>query len=88
MAEKFDEGVEATDGQAVRESGDASDALASAQETPHVDAQMDDDQLANMMIKMELESTDSFASTRSKVPSQSDMLLAYATVPGKIRGGF
>ncbi|XP_030842855.1 caspase-7 [Strongylocentrotus purpuratus] len=80
--EKFDEGVEATDGQAVRESGDASDALASNQEKPHVDAQMDDDQLANLMIKMELESTDSFASSRSKVPSQSDMLLAYATVPG------
>eukprot|EP00057_Strongylocentrotus_purpuratus_P035470 XP_799258.3 PREDICTED: caspase-3 isoform X2 [Strongylocentrotus purpuratus] len=81
--EKLDDGVEATDGQAVPPTdGAASDAQANAQAKPQVDAQINDEELAKMMLKMELDSTDSFASSRSKVPSQSDMLLAYATVPG------
>ncbi|XP_063965866.1 caspase-3-like [Lytechinus pictus] len=79
--ERFDGGVEATDGIAVPASA-AAGAGDNNQATAHVDSQLDDETLANLMIKMELDHTDSFASSRSKVPSQSDMLLAYATVPG------
>ncbi|XP_030843307.1 caspase-3-like [Strongylocentrotus purpuratus] len=80
--ERFDGGVEATDGTAVPPTDKAAgDDRAKDQEKPQVDEQ-DDDQLVNKMLKMALDSTDSFASSRSKVPSQSDMLLAYATVPG------
>ncbi|XP_030834961.1 caspase-7-like [Strongylocentrotus purpuratus] len=80
--ERFDGGVEATDGTAVPPTDKAAgEARAKDQEKPQVDEQ-DDDQLVNKMLKMDLDFTDSFASCRSKVPSQSDMLLAYATVPG------
>ncbi|XP_071502752.1 caspase-3-like [Diadema antillarum] len=73
--ERFDAGVEQTDGTAVAGSGDGArlDSIS-----------MTEDELVDKMLRMELESTDSFASARSKMPTQSDILLAYATVPGYV----
>ncbi|XP_071806101.1 caspase-3-like [Asterias amurensis] len=75
--ERFDSGIEATDGQAVSASvpttATANDSISS----------LTDEELAQEMLRRELEdTTDAANALKAKLPSQSDMLLAFATVPG------
>nr|ACM46824.1 caspase 3/9 [Patiria pectinifera] len=73
--ERFDGGHEATDSKAVA----PSDANA---EQDSIEP-LSDEELAQRMLERELEDdTDASNAIRSKLPSQSDMLLAFATVPG------
>ncbi|XP_022090365.1 caspase-3-like [Acanthaster planci] len=73
--ERFDSGHEATDSKAV--------APSDADATQDSIAPLSDEELAQRMLQRELEDdTDASNAIRSKLPSQSDMLLAYATVPG------
>ena len=76
--ERFDSGIEATDGQAVSASmpttATANDSISS----------LTDEELAQKMLRRELEdTTDASNALKAKLPSQSDMLLAFATVPGE-----
>lgn len=80
--ERFDAGVEATDGRSVGPEGDQGDQATQAAQAAQPD--IPEAELVKKMLELELDSTDSFASAKSKMPSQSDMLLAYATVPGYV----
>lgn len=72
--ERFDKGIESTDATGA--------GYAEEVPPPVKDENADPDALAESMLKLELEAPDAFASTRNKLPLRSDMLVAYATVPG------
>lgn len=76
--ERFDRGIESTDATG------AGYVEEQAPPRPTENSALDAEALAKSMLEMELEAPDAFASTRNKVPTMSDMLIAYATVPGYV----
>lgn len=77
LSERFDRGIESTDATG------AGYVEEQAPPRPTENSALDAEALAKSMLEMELEAPDAFASTRNKVPTMSDMLIAYATVPGE-----
>ncbi|XP_071945612.1 caspase-7-like [Antedon mediterranea] len=79
--EMFDQGVEATDGPSANEGSSVDPDIHSLNINGDVD---NPENLVNRMLKIEFDETDAIGSKISKLPSHSDMLLAYATVPGYV----
>ena len=89
--EKRDRGVDATDSSARRPSTGvtSSDRVKVVTDSDDDDPEEDEELLAQRLLELEIDepleiypSVDEPDSVRSKVPRHSDMLLAYATVPG------
>ncbi|XP_071840142.1 caspase-3-like isoform X1 [Apostichopus japonicus] len=75
--ERFDKGVESTD-------ATGAGYVEETAPPPRENGDQDANALVDSMLRLEFEAPDAFASARSKVPSMSDMLIAYATVPGYV----
>lgn len=76
LPERFDKGVESTD-------ASGAGYVEETAPPPRENGDQDANALVDSMLRLEFEAPDAFASARSKVPSMSDMLIAYATVPGE-----
>ena len=77
QSERFDAGIEAIDAAVA---SNPTSSLATAQDSLTTKT---DEEIAQEMLQRELDdTTDASNALKAKLPSQSDMVLAFATVPG------
>ncbi|XP_077866408.1 caspase-2-like [Saccoglossus kowalevskii] len=81
--ESFDRGYDAMDAGRVVSLEDGKEPARKSPRLEETESKLSPEQLVEKMLDMELDSTDAFA-TKQTVPSEGDMLLAYATVPGYV----